>query len=122
MQLIVFTTSHHIYFQTATDFGFLNAFIQINKFKLGLQKRTLEKLIIDSCTKKTPFSFNSQLYQQIDRVSMESLLGPTLADIIMTAFEDAIIKPLIDSGVLKFYSRFVDDTMFWLNRLTFLLF
>ena len=25
--------------------------------------------------------------------------------------EDAIIKPLIDSGVLKFYSRFVDDTL-----------
>ena len=53
---------------------------------------------------------------------MESLLGPTLADITMTALEDAIIKPLIDSDVLKFYSRFVDDTMFWLNRLTFLLF
>ena len=29
----------------------------------------------------------------------------------MTALEDAIIKPLIDSGVLKFYSRFVDDTL-----------
>ena len=56
-------------------------------------------------------------------VSMGSPLGPTLADIIMTALEDAIIKPLIDSGVLKFYSRFVDDIhLSWLNRLTFLLF
>ena len=42
---------------------------------------------------------------------MESPLGPTLTDIIMTALEDAIIKPLIDSGGLKFYSRFVDDTL-----------
>ena len=56
-------------------------------------------------------------------VSMGSPLGPTLADIIMTALEDAIIKPLINSGVLKFYSRFVDDIhLSWLNRLTFLLF
>ena len=80
------------------------------QIQTGLQKRTLKKLIIDSCT-KTPFSFNGQLYQQIDGVSMGSPLGPTLADIIMTALEDAIIKPLIDSGVLKFYSRFVDDTL-----------
>ena len=80
------------------------------QIQTGLQKRTLKKLIIDSCT-KTPFFFNGQLYQQIDGVSMGSPLGPTLADIIMTAFEDAIIKPLIDSGVLKFYSRFVDDTL-----------
>ena len=29
----------------------------------------------------------------------------------MTALEDAIIKPLIDSGVLKFCFRFVDDTL-----------
>ena len=80
------------------------------QIQTGLQKRTLKKLIIDSCT-KTPFSFNGQFYQQIDGVSMGSPLGPTLADIIMTALEDAIIKPLIDSGVLKFYSRFVDDTL-----------
>ena len=42
---------------------------------------------------------------------MGSPLGPALADIIMTALEDVIIKPLIDSGVLKFYSRFVGDTL-----------
>ena len=41
---------------------------------------------------------------------MGSPLGSTLADIIMT-LEDARIKPLIDSGVLKFYFRFVDDTL-----------
>jgi hypothetical protein len=52
-----------------------------------IRKRTLKKLLLDSCT-KTPFSVNDQLYRQIDGISMGSPLGPTLADILMTAFED----------------------------------
>ena len=74
------STSHHIYFQTATDLyyltsllfspvflcakqlmSFLNAFIQINKFKLVYKSEHLKKLIIDSCT-KTPFFSNGQLW------------------------------------------------------------
>ena len=42
---------------------------------------------------------------------MGSPLGPTLANIIMTEFEDIIIKPLINSGTIKFYKRYVDDTL-----------
>ena len=34
-----------------------------------------------------------------------------LANIIMTELEDAIIKPLIADGTIKFYSHFVDDTL-----------
>jgi hypothetical protein len=45
-----------------------------------IRKRTLKKLLLDSCT-KTPFSVNDQLYRQIDGISMGSPLGPTLADI-----------------------------------------
>ena len=59
---------------------------------------------------KTPFFLNDQLYRQIDGVSMGSPLGPTLADILMTAFEDEIVRPL-SSNVIKFYSRYVDDTL-----------
>ena len=40
---------------------------------------------------------------------MGSPLGPTLADIIMTTLEE-VIRPLICSGTIKFYARFVDDT------------
>ncbi len=76
----------------------------------SLNKRTLKKLLLDSCT-KTPFSLNDQLYRQIDGVSMGSPLGPTLADILMTAFEDEIVRPLLSSNVIKFYSRYVDDTL-----------
>ena len=42
---------------------------------------------------------------------MGSPLGPTLANIIMTAFEDEIVRKLFDSDVIKFYARYVDDTL-----------
>ena len=37
-------------------------------------------------------------------------LGPTLADIIMTTLEE-VIRPLISYNTIKFYARFVDDTL-----------
>ena len=81
-----------------------------NLISTTLKKRTLKKLILDSCT-KTIFSSNGKLYKQIDGVSMGSPLGPTLANIIMTEFEDIIIKPLTNAGRIKFYKRYVDDTL-----------
>jgi hypothetical protein len=42
---------------------------------------------------------------------MGSPLGPTLANIIMTEFETVIIKPLINSGIIVFYKRYVGDTL-----------
>ena len=60
----------------------------------NLKKRTLKKMILDTCT-KSAFSFNNKLYQQKDVVSMGSSLGPVLANIIMNGLEDVVIKPLI---------------------------
>ena len=42
---------------------------------------------------------------------MASSLGPVLANIIMTELELKIVNPLIDSGKIKFYTRFIDDTL-----------
>ena len=42
---------------------------------------------------------------------MGSSLEPVLANIIMTELEDVVIKPLITNGTIKFYTRFVDDTL-----------
>ena len=75
-----------------------------------LKKRTLKKLLLDSCT-KTPFSINGELYKQIDGVSMGSSLAPTLANIIMTAFEEDTVQKLIESNIITFYARYVDDTL-----------
>jgi hypothetical protein len=69
----------------------------------------LKKLLLDCCT-KTPFSINGKIFKQVDGVAMGSPLGPTLANIIMTNFEDEIVRQLIDSNI-KFYARYVDDTL-----------
>ena len=69
----------------------------------------MKKLLLDSCT-KTAFSFDNILYEQCNVVSMGSSLGPVLASIILTEFENVIVKPLIETGALKFYCRYVDET------------
>ena len=75
-----------------------------------VKKRTLKKLLLDACT-KTQFFANGDLYKQIDGVSMGSPLSPTLANIIMIALEDEIIKDLFENETIKFYVRYVDDTL-----------
>ena len=78
--------------------------------KTNLKKRTMKKLLLDSCT-KAAFSYDSILYQQCDGVSMGSSLAPVLANNILTEFEKVIVAPLMESGILKFYCRYVDDTL-----------
>ena len=46
---------------------------------------------------------------------MGSPLGPTLANIIMTEFDNVIIKLLITTGTIAFYKRYVDDTIYSLS-------
>ena len=75
-----------------------------------LRKHTLKKLILDCCT-KTTFSFNDKLYEQTDGVCMGSSLGPVLANIIMTELEKIVLPNLINENIIKFYIRYVDDTL-----------
>ena len=42
---------------------------------------------------------------------MGGSLGPLLANIIMTEFEQTVVKPLIDRKLITFYCRYVDDTL-----------
>ena len=42
---------------------------------------------------------------------MGSSLGPVLANIILTEFERLIDSELIADGTIKFYKRYVDDTL-----------
>ena len=42
---------------------------------------------------------------------MGSSLGPVLANIILCEFEDIKVSELVNSGVIKFYRRYVDDTL-----------
>ena len=67
-----------------------------------LRKRTMKKLIIDSCT-KTAFSFNNKIYKQVDGVLMGSPLGPVLVNIIRTELEKIIVKDLVYKSLIKVY-------------------
>ena len=68
-----------------------------------INNRTMKKLLLDSCT-KTTFSFDNLLYEQCDGVSMGSSLEPILANIILTEVESVIVKLLIETSVIKFYT------------------
>ena len=70
----------------------------------------MRKLIRDTCT-KTAFSFNNIIYKQTDGVSMGASLGPVLANIFMTELEKSVIQKCMHEGVIKFYARYVDDTL-----------
>ena len=42
---------------------------------------------------------------------MGSSLGPVMANIVMTELENKAIKSLMNDGTIKFYCRYVDDTL-----------
>ena len=88
----------------------LNRIYKDKIIETKLRKSTLKKLILDCCT-KTTFSFNNKLYDQIDGVCKGSSLGPVIANIIMTELEKKILPSLLDSGIIKSYIRYVDDTL-----------
>ena len=46
---------------------------------------------------------------------MGASLGPVLANIIMTELERVVVDDLVNDGTLKFYARYVDDTLFMLK-------
>ena len=47
---------------------------------------------------------------------MGSPLGPLMANVIMTELERVAVKDLFNKSYLKFYIRFMDDTLvYWKN-------
>ena len=76
----------------------------------SIKKNTMRKLIKETC-KKTAFVFDNEIYKQIDAVSMGSILAPVFANMIMIKLVSTIIKTLFDTGKIKYYCRYVDDTL-----------
>ena len=58
----------------------------------------LRKRLRGTCT-KTAFVYNNKCYCLL------------LANIIVSEFEEKVIRRLITNGTIKFYTRFVDDTL-----------
>ena len=74
-----------------------------------MKKQTVKELLKDCCTKNA-FPFNNTIYEQINSVSMRSCLGPVLTN-IMTELKTVIVDKLFAANLLKFYIRYVDDTL-----------
>ena len=47
---------------------------------------------------------------------MGSPLGPLMANVIMTKLELVVVKDLFNKGYLKFYIRYMDDTLVLMKK------
>ena len=65
------------------------------------------KKLLTICTKNVQFSFNNDIYIQVDGVVMGSPLGPVLANIFMVELESVLVPKLND--YVKKWKRFVAD-------------
>ena len=81
-----------------------------NLVTTNLTKRTMNKLLKDASS-KTAFTLNDKGYKHIDCVSMRSPLGLLLGNVFMTELEKHMIQNLIDKNLIKFYIRYIDDTL-----------
>ena len=66
------------------------------------------KKLLTLCTKNVHFSFNNDIYIQIDGVAMGSPLGPVTANIFMVELETTLVSKLEDHA--QKCRRFVDAT------------
>ena len=65
-------------------------------------------MLFSFATAQSHFLFNYFIYDQIDGVSMGSLLAPILADLFMGHHEKSRLENYKDSKIL-IYWRYVDD-------------
>ena len=78
-----------------------------NNPSLTINRHQLKKLF-NFATAQTHFSFNGDMYDQIDGVAMGSPLGPVLANLCMGHHEQRWISNYIGRKPV-FYRRYVDD-------------
>ena len=92
--------------QLLADKAFINNWFN-ETYHLNLNKVDLVDLL-RAATKDQLFTFNDQLYEQIDGVAMGSPLGPLLANAFMCSIEETLER---DGKMPTYYKRFVDDTL-----------
>ena len=72
------------------------------------------KLLLEVCTKEMHFSFDGNIFRQVNGVAMGSPLGPVIANIFMVELEKRLIPTMSDKISLWF--RYVDDTFTFIKR------
>ena len=89
------------------DIGVNELFKDNNKIN-GLSKKDVIDLL-NLATKDSLFLFDEDYYYQIDGVAMGSPLGPTLANLFMSYYEQIWLRECPLEFKPKFYRRYVDD-------------
>ena len=77
-----------------------------------MSRNEMKELLL-LCTKKVHFTFNGNIYIEVDGIAMGSPWGPILADIFMIELEKAILPELTEC--IKYWKRYVDDTISFLK-------
>lgn len=91
----------------------LDKVYQEKLIKTKISRETLNALL-HLCTKEVHFTFNEEIYQQLDGVAMGSPLGPLFANIFMSELEKTLIPKV--EGKLNMWTRYVDDTFAFIRR------
>ena len=78
-----------------------------NNPQLKVTKREL-KQFFNFVTSGTHFILNGSFYDQVDGISMESLLGPVLANLFMSFHKKKSLQEF-DKGNVLMHKRYVDD-------------
>ena len=78
-----------------------------NEVNTNIPKQRMRDLLF-LCTKNVHFSYNGDIYTQVDGVAMGSPLGPVLAGIFMVELERTILPTLRER--MRPWKRYVDDT------------
>ena len=97
--------------QKTTDI-ILKPIYENKEINTSISKKDMKDMLI-LYTKNVHFFMNGHIYLQIDGVAMGSPLGPVLAGIFMVELERSLVPKL--SNYIKFWRRFVDDTITFAN-------
>ena len=72
------------------------------------------KLLLEICTKEMHFSFDGNIFRQVNGVAMGSPLGPVIANIFMVELEKRLIPTM--SNKISLWFRYVDDTFTFIRK------
>ena len=85
-----------------------------NNLVEGMNKEEFRRLLVIA-TQDSMFIFDGKYYKQVDGVAMGSPLGPILANIFLSHWEEKWLNKCSDSFKPSFYRRYVDDIFLLFN-------
>ena len=72
--------------------------------------------LLERILKQNYFVFQDQIYQPDKGVAMGSPLSGTIAETFLQHIEESILKQLLDTNCIHYYTRYVDDILLTIWR------